>query len=349
MLRLVQLRHPVEGRRVAVVEEPDLRLLLHARTVYGLVQGALSAGRGLSEVVEAERAPQTIEYDAVYAGRSPWRLLAPLDHPEEPGRCLVSGTGLTHKASAENRQAMHVPQPGSAPAPARAAAPAGADAPLTDSMKMYRIGLEGGRPAPGQIGAAPEWFYKGCGTIVRAHGEPLETPNHADDGGEEAEIAGLYVIGPDGSPCRVGLVQGNEFSDHIMEARNYLYLAPSKLRMCALGPELVVGADFGSVPGTIRIERAGDVVWQAALASGETAMSHSLANLEHHHFKHEGHRRPGDVHVHFLGADHFSFRDRVRLEDGDVMAIAFENFGRPLRNPVRIDRSEPKAVAVTVL
>lgn len=337
MIRLVQLRHPTEGRRVAVVEEPHLRLLAHARTVYGLTQGALSAGRRLEDVAEAEKSPQTLDYNAVYEGRSPWRLLAPLDHPEEPGRCLVSGTGLTHKASAENRQSMHVNAPG------------GAEPPLTDSMKMYRIGLEGGRPPLGTIGAAPEWFYKGCGTIVRAHGEPLETPNHADDGGEEAEVAGLYIVGPDGTPCRVGLVQGNEFSDHVMEAKNYLYLAPSKLRACAFGPEVVVGADFDDVRGAIRIERGARVVWHAALSSGAKAMSHTLANLEHHHFKHETHRRPGDVHVHFLGADHFSFRDRVRLEDGDVMVVGFEGLGRPLKNPVRIDRLEPEAVTVTVL
>jgi hypothetical protein len=221
--------------------------------------------------------------------------------------------------------------------------------PLTDSMKMYRIGLEGGRPESGTIGAAPEWFYKGPGTILRAPGEPLDVPNHADDGGEEAEIAGAYLIAPDGTPCRVGLVQGNEFSDHIMESRNYLYLAPSKLRPCSLGPELVVGADFADVPGVVRIERGTEVIWEAALASGEGAMSHSLANLEHHHFKHQANRRPGDVHIHFFGADHFSFRDRVRLEEGDVMVVAFEGFGRPLRNPVRVDRSAPSAVAVRVL
>jgi hypothetical protein len=229
--------------------------------------------------------------------------------------------------------------------------PSGASAaePLTDSMKMYRIGLEGGRPAAGEIGAAPEWFYKGCGLIVRAHGQPLEVPPYAEDGGDEAEIAGAYLVGPDGTPYRVGLVQGNEFSDHVMEAKSYLYLAPSKLRTCSLGPELVVGADFADVPGKVRVERGGGVVWEAALASGERAMSHSLANLEHHHFKYPAHRRPGDVHVHFFGADHFSFRDRVRLEDGDVMVVAFQNFGRPLRNPVRIDRTRPAAVAVRVL
>jgi hypothetical protein len=337
-MRLVQLEHPAEGRRVAVVEEPKLRVLTGVETVYHLAQEAIRSGRGLAELAAARRSPQTLAYDTVYEGRSPWWLLPPFDHPEEPARCLVSGTGLTHRASAENRQAMHEPTAGVA-----------TTEPLTDSMKMYRIGLEGGRPAAGQIGAAPEWFFKGNGTIVRAHGEPLEVPNHADDGGDEAEIAGVYLVGPDGTPHRVGLAQGNEFSDHVMEARNYLYLAPSKLRTCSLGPELVVGAAFTEVPGTIRIERGDGVVWTAALVSGEDAMSHTLANLEHHHFKHQAHRRPGDAHVHFFGADHFSFRDRVRLADGDVMAVAFEGFGRPLRNPVRMDGARPEVVAVRAL
>ena len=43
---------------------------------------------------------------------------------------------------------------------------------MTDSMRMFRWGLEGGRPEAGSIGAAPEWFYKGTGTILRARGEP---------------------------------------------------------------------------------------------------------------------------------------------------------------------------------
>jgi hypothetical protein len=337
-MRLVQLEHPAEGRRVAQVEEPHLRVLERSSSVYGLAQAAIEAGCGLSEVVQADRSSRTLDYDAVYALRSPWRLLPPIDHPDEPARCLVTGTGLTHKASAENRQAMHRP-----------AGDAAAEPPLTDSMKMYRIGLEGGRPAPGAVGAAPEWFYKGCGTIVRAHGDALEVPGFADDGGEEAEIAGVYLIGPDGVPYRGGLVQGNEFSDHVMESKNYLYLAPSKLRTCALGPELIVGADFTAVAGTVRIERGGATVWEAALASGDSAMSHSLANLEHHHFKYPAHRRPGDVHVHFFGAGSFSFRDRVRLEEADAMVVAFDGFGRALRNPLRIDAANPAPVAVKTL
>src|SRR5437868_1781673 len=108
MLRLVQLIHENDGRRVAVVDEPNLRPLAKWRTVYELAQEAIAAGRGIAEVVTADSFLPPLDYDAVYERRSPWRLLPPIDHAEEPGRCLVTGTGLTHKASAQNRQSMHV-------------------------------------------------------------------------------------------------------------------------------------------------------------------------------------------------------------------------------------------------
>jgi hypothetical protein len=332
MMRLVQLSHPVAGRRVATVEEPRLRLLRDCTSVVELARSAIKSGERLRVMVNNLISNDHIDYDEAYEAQSQWRLLPPIDHPE-PSRCFVMGTGLTHKGSAENRQSMH----------------ALAATEMTDSMRMFQIGLDGGHPEPGCVGAAPEWFYKGIGTILRAHNEPLLVPAHGDDGGEEAEIAGVYVIAEDGAPCRIGLTQGNEFSDHVLEAKNYLYLAPSKLRECALGPELVVEPDFADVPGTAAVQRAGKVIWQASQASGERSMCHSLANLEHHHFKHAQHRRPGDVHIHFLGADMFSFKDRLRLEDGDVMTVSFEGFGRPLRNPIRIDPRDQQLVAVRVL
>jgi hypothetical protein len=301
---------------------------------------AISSGSKLQATIELHVGDERLSYDAIYLAQSEGRLLPPIDHPQ-PSRCYVTGTGLTHRASAENRQSMHV-KTGSIALP-RAEAPA---APLTDSMKMYQLGLEGGQPAVGSIGVSPEWFYKGVGTILRAHGEPLTIPAHADDGGEEAEIAGVYVIGDAGTPFRIGFAQGNEFSDHVLESKNYLYLAQSKLRDCSLGPELVIDAAFDDIHGQAEIQRGGDIVWQAAQASGERWMCHSLVNLEHHHFKHAEHRRPGDVHVHYFGADMFSFKDRLRLEDSDVMQVSFEGFGRPLRNPIRLDRAAQQLISV---
>src|SRR5262249_17222643 len=138
-----------------------------------------------------------------------------------------------------------------------------------------------------------------------------------------------------------------EFSDHEFERRNYLYLAASKLRTCAIGPELVIDPEFDSVAGTVSIERGGRTLWSRSIATGEKTMSHTVANLEHHHFKFEAHRRPGDVDVHFFGADAFSFGEGVRLEQSDVMQVQFEGYGRSLRNP--LDRVSGQARQVHVL
>lgn len=331
MIRVVQLQSPA-GRRVALVEEPHLVLLAGCASVYQLAEACVEQGRSPSSVVAGLLSDERLEYDAVYAGASPWKLLPSADHPDEPARCLVSGTGLTHMASAKNRQAMH-----------------GKPEDLTDSMRMYRSGLEGGKPAAGAIGVAPEWFHKGTGTSLRAHNQPLTIPEFAEDGGEEPEIAGVYWIDREGVPRRLGLTQGNEFSDHELERRNYLYLAASKLRTCAIGPELVMDAGFLAVPGTVSIERAGQPLWSRAINTGEQTMSHTVANLEHHHFKFEAHRRPGDVHVHFFGADAFSFGEGIRLEQGDIMQVHFEGFGRPLRNPLQRVQGEQRAVLVRPL
>lgn len=319
MTRLVQLQR-VATRRVALVEEPRVRFLERFDSVHALAQAALAAGTPLTEMIHRHATGEALDYDPIYRGESAWRLLPPADFPGETARCLVSGTGLTHLGGAKNRQSMH----------------SASEAELNDSMRMFRWGVEGGRPAPGRVGIAPEWFYKGPGSILRAHGEPLLVPAYAEDGGEEAEIAGIYLIGPDGSPHRLGLAIGNEFADHRFEKRNYLNLAGSKIRTGSLGPELVIAPEFQSVPGKVAIERAGQILWSKEIRTGEAEMCHSLQNLEHHHFKFEPHRRPGDLHVHFFGACALSFADGVQLANGDVMSVAFTGFGRPLRNPVSI-------------
>jgi len=131
-----------------------------------------------------------------------------------------------------------------------------------------------------------------------------------------------------------------------MEQKNYLYLAPSKLRTCAIGPELIVNGEFEDARGTVQILRDGKALWRRSFATGEKNMSHALANLEHHHFKYAAHRRPGDVHIHFFGADVFSFGEGVELADGDMMEIELAGFGRPLRNPIKVDRSPQKLLRV---
>jgi hypothetical protein len=316
-----------------VVEEPKLLLLRGFDSLYALASAAIESGGSLTALAKDRLSGEALDYDEIYQGGSEWTLLSPIDHPEEPARCLVSGTGLTHFGSARERQSMHVAKSDE----------------MTDSMKMFEWGREAGRPSPGEVGIAPEWFYKGNGSVLRAHGEPLLVPPYAEDGGEEGEIAAAYIIGSNGQPYRIGMAQGNEFSDHRFEKRNYLNLAGSKLRTCSLGPEIVVDPDFTSVAGSIRLARNGVDYWTRSIASGEAEMAHSLRNLEHHHFKFALHRRPGDVHIHFLGAHSLSFGQGIELKDGDSMSIHFEGFGRPLRNTVRVATEKNTRVEVIAL
>lgn len=333
---LVQLANQ-STRRVALVEEPFLKCLNGVASVYELANQCLREGTSLADAVRTLATSESLSYDDVYAGRSDWKLLAPIDVPGAPSRVQVAGTGLTHLGSARERQAMHL-----------------ADQPkeeqvLTDSMRMFQWGIEQGRPETGHIGIAPEWFYKGDGSILRGPFEALVIPGFAEDGGEEAELAGIYLIDEDGNPVRLGFTNGNEFSDHKFEKRNYLNLAGSKLRTCSIGPELVVEGDFGDIPGEVRLERGGSTLWQRKIASGEKNMCHSLANLEHHHFKFAAHRQPGSVHIHFFGADALSCGEGIALQDGDVAEVSFEGYGRALRNPIREDARIFEPVRVRAL
>lgn len=335
-MHLVQIATETQ-RRVALVREPDLVLLRDVDSVLALAGKALSEGRRISDSVEQLLSGETVSYDSIFEGQSEWRLLAPIDCPGEPQRVHISGTGLTHLGSARDRQAMH------------AAKAAGKLEELTDSMRMFEWGLEKGRPAEGAIGIAPEWFYKGDGSIVEPPFGPLPIPGFAEDGGEEAEVAAIYLIAPDGTPWRIGMAAGNEFADHVFERKNYLNLAGSKLRSCSLGPELVIDPAFDDVSGQVRILRESQIIWEKQIRTGEVNMCHSLANMEHHHFKFALHRQPGSVHVHFLGADCLSFGESIRLEAGDVTEVQFENFGRPLRNTILKEQPVTKPLRVQVM
>lgn len=330
-MNLVQLSNGAR-RLLAQVDDARLRILAHYDSVYDLANAAIAEGAPLSSKIEPT--DETLDYDEVWSGGSPYKILPPLDFPGQPWRVLVSGTGLTHLASVQRRDAMHH------------AAALGNE---TDSMKMYRWGIEGGKPDAGQVGKPPEWFYKGDGWCLRGHGDPLLAPHFAEDGGEEPEIAGVYIIDGKGTPVRIGFAQGNEFSDHKLERRNYLYLAHSKLRTCALGPELVTGRTFDKTCGRVAVYRGDSELWSSKIRSGEQNMCHSLANIEHHHFKYEQHRRPGDVHIHFFGADAFSFGCGLQLQDGDVMEVAFDGFGKPLRNPLLRVRQYKSLLTVRTL
>ena len=287
------------------------------RTLYDLAMAAATGGGSLTELILSLGLNGAVDLERLAAEG---RLLPPLTHPD-PAHLHLTGTGLTHLGSAATRASMHAKAPEDE----------------TDSMRMFRMGLEGGKPANGAAGVQPEWFYKGNGAALVAPGAPLESPAFGLDGGEEPEIAGVYVIAPDGRPVRVGFALANEFSDHVTERQNYLYLAHSKLRPCAIGPELLVGELPDSVEGVSRIRRGDAVIFEQPFLSGEANMSHSIRNLEHHHFKYALFRQPGDVHVHMFGTATLSFAQGVVCRAGDVYEIAADSFGLPLRNALETD------------
>ena len=314
-LRLVQLKSAAGARQLAAYREiGDARRVVGFDSLYDAVQAALRAGTSLAVLVSGSLG----EPVDVRAAEAEGRLMVPIDHPD-PAHIYVTGTGLTHLGSAEGRDKMH-----------RSAASEN----LTDSMRMFLLGVEGGKPADGEVGAQPEWFYKGDGSILVGTGQPLLSPSFALDGSEEPEIAGIYVIDEAGSPRRIGFCLGNEFSDHVTERGNYLWLAHSKLRQAAVGAELLTGALPDDVQGTSSIVRAGGTLWEKPFLSGEANMSHSIANLEYHHFKYDLFRRPGDIHVHFFGTATLSFSDGVKVEAGDVFKVEAAPFQIPLRNPL---------------
>ena len=325
-IRLVQYLDSEHFPQVARVEENTLIPLEKLHTTYELVKTAVVNLKKLSQIIDDYTGNRKIDYEQIVTTQ---RLLPPVMHPD-PVRFWITGTGLTHLGSASQRDAMHTTLE--------------EEKGLTDTMKMFKMGLEGGKPPAGQMGVQPEWFYKGNGYSIVAPEGPLVSPGFAEDGGEEPEICGLYYIADDHTPHRIGFALGNEFSDHVMEKRNYLYLAHSKLRSSSFGPELLVGDLPEHIEGTVRIIRNNETFWEATFLSGEKNMSHSVANLEAHHFKYELFRNPGDLHCHYFGTAMLSFGQGIQTQEGDVFEIAAPPFGKPLRNTLKNKSYQPVTI-----
>ena len=331
-MNIVQIRDGKDKRRVGIVDGTQIVLLKKVSRTTELAALALKEGKKLAAVASGLATGGSENYGAALKER---RVLVPVDHPD-PAHCLITGTGLTHLGSAAARDGMHKKLTGDT-------------GELTDSLKMFKAGLEGGRPAKGAAGVQPEWFYKGDGGFLAGPGDPLPKPAFALDGGEEPEIVGLYLIDSRGRPVRLGFALGNEYSDHLTERQNYLLLAHSKLRHCAIGPELRMGTLPAHIEGTSRIRRKGEIIWEKPFLTGEANMSHTIANLEFHHFKYDGFRRPGDLHIHFFGTGTLSIADGIKTENGDEFEISAAPFGAALRNTLKDMPSRFKPNAVKAL
>ena len=202
-------------------------------------------------------------------------------------------------------------------------------------MRMFQMGLEG-RQAGGRASAAcsRNGSTRATASTVVPPGAPFRSPDFALDGGEEPEIVGIYVIGPDGTPCALGFALGNEFSDHVTERQNYLWLAHSKLAAVPRsGRRLLIGDAAGRRARRRRgsARRRGHLGKAVPVGRGQhvatpsptsSTITSSIALF----------RRPGDVHVHFFGTATLSFSDGVKTEPGDVFEIEAKPFTLPLSN-----------------
>src|SRR5437764_1732834 len=147
-MRLIQIKD--DGARfVARVEGGRARLIAGVATTAELAGKAFAAGITLEEMAGKLGEARSLDYEGLLAEG---KVLSPIDHPDS-AHCLVTGTGLTHLGGAAARDQMHK----------KADAATGNE---TDSIKMFNLGLKGGKPGPGSTGVQPEWFYKGDGSIV---------------------------------------------------------------------------------------------------------------------------------------------------------------------------------------
>src|SRR6266540_286738 len=159
-MRLMQVKSGRGGRQVVASDAGESWVVGGYASVYELALAAIKKRSTIAALVK--KAPRAGKADpaALYAAG---RVLAPIDHAD-PAHLLVTGTGLSHLGSAATRDAMHTK------------VTAVAEETLTDSMRMFRMGLEGGKPKPGKPGVQPEWFYKGDGSFVAPPGAPLVSP-----------------------------------------------------------------------------------------------------------------------------------------------------------------------------
>ena len=157
-LRLAQFIDENGKRALGVTARGESRLVKGARTTLDLARQAIAEGVSLRKLIADRGVGKPVDLARALKEK---RVLTPIDH-KDPAHVIVTGTGLTHLGSAEGRDKMHKDLAD----PAK----------LTDSMRMFKLGLEGGKPGRGETGAQPEWFYKGDGSILaRAGGRPAQS------------------------------------------------------------------------------------------------------------------------------------------------------------------------------
>lgn len=183
----------------------------------------------------------------------------------------------------------------------------------------------------GTSGTRHDWFEPGTGDVLIGPGAPVAWPGEF---GDAAGIAGVYVIGPEGAPYRVGFVLANAFSDHPPHRQDNVRWDHARLHQASFGPELLVGPLPGAIGGRSRLRRDDETVAEVQFEPGMQSMSLSIATLERDLFGFYARRRPGDVRIHIFGTVSLPVAEGFALVHGDVFETEAAPFGLPLWNPL---------------
>ena len=189
---------------------------------------------------------------------------------------------------------------------------------MTDSMRMFQLGLEGGKTrAAGQIGVQPEWFYKGDGSCIVATGAAAGVaalrPRRRRGGGDRRPVRDRRRRR---RRCAWASPWATSSPTTSWSARTTSTWRTPSCAPARSGRSCWSATLPPSIAARVRVLRDGNELWAAEFLTGEANMSHTLANLEHHHFKYAIFRRPGDVHCHFFGAAVLSFSAGVKAQRG---------------------------------
>ena len=292
-MHLSQITDADGARRVVFRDDTTARVVTGATTTYDLAREAIAARTTLADAVRSRGLGAEVDLAAALAEG---RVHAPINHPD-PAHLHLTGTGLTHLGSAATRDAMHAghragkadrfdedvphgPRGRQAGARARSACSRNGSTRATARSPW--------RPARRSLAGLRQGRRRGAGDR-----------RHLRDRRRRHAVPRSASRSPTSSPTTSP------------SGVNYLFLAHSKLR-----ERVVRAGDPGSapLPDDVAAPRAScataRLLWEKPFLSGEANMSHTIANLEHHHFKYGLFRQPGDVHVHMFGTATLSLRRR---------------------------------------
>jgi hypothetical protein len=131
-----QIRRKNGVIQVVAREGTEAFFVKGVNSLYEMAKDCARSGQSLVDRIGAQGFGEAVDLPRAYAEN---RILSPITHPDA-AHLHLTGTGLTHLGSAATRDTMHSKK--------------NATQQMTDSMKMFQMGVEGGKPNPGKIGVS---------------------------------------------------------------------------------------------------------------------------------------------------------------------------------------------------